>query len=138
AYVFNGALARHLKNASGWDEKVMMLITIMENAPAEDDGPRKLIQSSVDAILAEILNGAAALHNLLGPSENLGQALNKLVSLFLGKEPDGGGRGQGLAALPQHFAADTLPEARTAIATRIISEFKSSKRLCPELMVEEL
>ena len=138
AYVFNGALARHLKNASGWDEKVMMLITIMENAPAEDDGPRKLIQSSVDAILAEILNGAAALHNLLGPSENLGQALNKLVSLFLGKEPDGGGRGQGLAALTQHFAADTLPEARTAIATRIISEFKSSKRLCPELMVEEL
>ena len=138
AYIFNGALARHLKEARGWDEKVLMLITIMEGAPAEDDGPRKLILSSVDAILAEILNGAAALHDLLGTSENLGQALNKLVSLFLGKEPEGGGRGQGLAALTQHFAADTLPEARTAIATRIISEFKSSKRLCPESMVDEL
>jgi hypothetical protein len=136
AYVFNGALARHLKSASGWDEKVLMLITIMENAPAEDDGPRKLILSSVDAILAEILNGAAALHDLMGPSENLGQALNKLVTLFLGKEQEAGT--QGLAALTQHFAADTLPEARTAIANRIISEFKSSKRLCPEFMVEEL
>src|SRR6185503_15777422 len=93
AYVFNGALARHLKSASGWDEKVLMLITIMESAPAEEDGPRKLILSSVDAILAEILNGAAALHNLMGPSENLGQALNKLVSLFLGKPPEGGSRG---------------------------------------------
>jgi len=41
-------------------------------------------------------------------------------------------------ALTQHFAADTLPEARTAIANRIISEFKSNKRLCPEFMVEEL
>jgi len=138
AYIFNGALARHLKNASGWDEKVLMLITIMESAPAEDEGPRKLILSSVDALLAEILNGAAALQDLMGASENLGQALNKLVTLFLGKEPEAGGRGQGLAALTQHFAADTLPEARTAIATRIISEFKSNKRLCPEFMVEEL
>ena len=138
AYVFNGALARHLKEARGWDEKVLMLITIMEQAPAEDDGPRKLILSSVDAILSEILNGAAALHHLMGASENLGQALNKLVSLFLGKPPDGEGRGEGLAALTQHFAADTLPEARTAIAKRIISEFKSSKRLCPENMVDEL
>ena len=143
AYVFNGALARHLKSARGWDEKVLMLITIMESAPAEDasgvqDGPRKLILSSVDAILAEILNGAAALQDMMGHSENLGQALNKLVSLFLGKAPDGGGRGEGLAALTQHFAADTLPEARTAIAKRIISEFKSSKRLCPDSMVDEL
>jgi hypothetical protein len=143
AYVLNGALARHLKDARGWDEKVLRLITIMESAPregasGEQDGPRKLILSSVDAILAEILTGAAALQDLLGQSENLGQALNKLVSLFLGKEPDGGGRGEGLAALTQHFAADTLPEARTAIAARIISEFKSNKRLCPDSIVDEL
>ena len=139
AYVFNGALAKHLKDARGWDEKVLRLITIMESAPTEEeDGPRKLVLSSVDAILSEILNGAAALQDMLGASDNLGEALNKLVSLFLGKEPTGGGRGQGLAALTQHFAADTLPEARTAIAQRIISEFKSNKRLRPESIVEEL
>jgi len=143
AYVFNAALARHLKDARGWDEKVLLLITIMENAPQEgpdgqQEGPRKLVQSSVDAILAEILNGAAALQDLLGQSENLGQALNKLVSLFLGKPPEGGGRGEGLVALTQHFSADTLPEARTAIAARIISEFKSNKRLCPDSIVDEL
>ncbi|HWX88934.1 MAG TPA: hypothetical protein VNY75_01405, partial [Rhizomicrobium sp.] len=33
---------------------------------------------------------------------------------------------------------DDLPEARTAIASRIIAEFKSNKRLCPDFMVEEL
>ena len=138
AYIFNAALAHHLKDARGWDEKVLMLITIMESAPKDEDGPRKLVLSSVDAILAEILNGSAALHDLLGQSENLGQALNKLVSLFLGKPPEAGGRGEGLAALTQHFSADTLPEARTAIAGRIISEFKSNKRLCPESIVDEL
>ena len=137
AYVFNGALARHLKDAKGWDEKVLMLITIMESAPSED-GPRKLVLSSVDAILAEILNGSAALHDLLGPAENLGQALNNLVTLFLGQKPDDESRGQGLAALTHHFAADDLPAARTAIANRIITEFKGNKRLCPEFMVEEL
>jgi hypothetical protein len=135
AYLFNGALARHLKDAKGWDDKVLMLITIMESAPAEE-GPRKLVHSSVDAILAEILGGSAALHELMGPAENLAGALNNLVALFLGKPPqDAKG---GLAALTHHFAADTLPEARTAIASRIVAEFKSNKRLCPDFMVEEL
>ena len=94
--------------------------------------------SSVDAILAEILGGSAALHELMGPAENLGQALNNLVTLFLGKPPEGGNGGEGLAALTHHFAADDLPEARTAIANRIVAEFKSNKRLCPDFMVEEL
>src|SRR5689334_19047770 len=80
AYLFNGALARHLKDASDWDGKVLMLLRVMEQAPAEE-GPRKLILSSVDAILAEILNGSAALHELLGRAENLGQALSNLVTL---------------------------------------------------------
>jgi hypothetical protein len=136
AYIFNGALARHLKGAKGWDEKVLMLITIMESPPPPEDGARKLVLSSVDAILAEILGGSAALHDLMGPAENLGQAMNNLVTLFLGKEAQAGGRG--LAALTHHFAADDLPEARTAIASRIIAEFKSNKRLCPDFMVEEL
>jgi hypothetical protein len=88
-------------------------------------------------VLAEILNGSAALHELIGRCENLGQALNNLVTLFLGKPAENGG-GEGLAALAQHFASDTLPEARTAIANRIVAEFKSNKRLCPDSMVDEL
>lgn len=137
AYIFNGALARHLREARGWDEKVLMLITIMESAPSEEE-PRKLVLSSIDAILAEVLNGSAALHELMGPAENLGQALNNLVTLFLGKEPEAESRGKGLAALTHHFANDTLPEARTAVANRVIAEFKSSKRLCPDSLTEEL
>jgi hypothetical protein len=126
SYIFNGALAQHLKDARGWDEKVLLLITVMEKAPSED-APRKLVLSSIDAILAEILNGSAALHELMGKSENLAGALSNLVSLFLGKAPDDAK--SGLAALTQNFAADSLPEARTAVANRIVAEFKSNKRL---------
>ena len=34
-------------------------------------------------------------------------------------------------------AADDMPEARTAIANRILAEFKSAKRLCPQALEEE-
>ncbi|HWA70278.1 MAG TPA: hypothetical protein VG821_10660 [Rhizomicrobium sp.] len=144
-YLFNGALARHLKDAQGWDEKVLMLITAMETAPTEE-APRKLVLSSVDAILAEILNGSAALHELMGKSENLAGALNNLVALFLGKAgPDAksgaaaeAANKKGLTALTHHFAADDLPEARMAVAHRILAEIKSNRRLCPDFMVDEL
>ena len=135
AYIFNGALARHLKDASGWDAKVMKLLAVMHQAP-KDGAARDLVLASVDAIMAELLGGAAALHELMGRSENLGASLTHLVELFLGKVQDQDH--QGLSALSQCFAADELPEARTAIAGRIVAEFKSPKRLCPDSLVDEL
>ncbi len=136
SYLFNGALARHLKDSPNWDDKVLRLLTIMQTAPAEGE-PRKLVLKSIDAIGAEILNGSAALHELMGPVENLAEALERLIVLFLGKPQAEGGH-TGLNALAERFAADEMPESRTAIAGRIVAEFKSSKRLHPDVMVDEL
>src|ERR1700753_4040211 len=91
AYLFNGALARHLADASGWDEKITRLLKLMELAP-QGDVPRELVLSTVDVIVAEVLAGSAALHELLGKSENLAAALDGLVALFLGKAPEGAKR----------------------------------------------
>jgi len=134
-YIFNGALAQHLAKAKGWDDKVHRLLTIMDHAPS-DEAPRKLVLGSVDAILAETLNGSAALHELMGAAENLAHAVRNLVDLFLGKSCSGARAG--LAGLAHHFAADSLPEAKTAVANRIVAELKSNKRLCPDSMVDEL
>jgi hypothetical protein len=135
SYIFNAALANHLKDGHGWDQKVELLLTVMENAPTEE-APRKLVLSSVDAILAEAMGGSAALHELLGHSENLSESLGQLVELFLGRSPkDAKG---GLSMLTHHFAKDDLAEARTAVADRIVAEFKSTKRLVPDSLVEEL
>ena len=134
-YLFNGALARYLRQANGWDEKVQRLLTLMEYAP-EDESGRKLLLSAVDGIVAEILSGSAALQDLMGKSENLAGALTNLVSLFLGKQVEGARKG--LCALSMHFAEDDLPAAKTAIAGRIIAEIKSNRRLCPDSMVQEL
>jgi hypothetical protein len=107
----------------------------MEHAPTEE-GPRKLALSSVDAILAEVMGGSAALHELLGQSETLAESLGQLVELFLGRAPKNA-KG-GLCMLTHHFAKDDLAEARTAVADRIVAEFKSTKRLVPNSLVEEL
>jgi hypothetical protein len=136
AYLFNGALARHLKDTQGWNEKVLALLEILPLAPATGE-PRALVLSSIDAILAEALSASTALHELIGQAENLAEALTRLVELFLGKSQPDSVHGS-LTALAARFAADELPEARTAIANRIVAEFKSAKRLRPDSLVEEL
>jgi hypothetical protein len=136
AYLFNGALARHLKDAEGWNEKILALLEILAQAPQAGDA-RALVLSSIDAILAEALSASTALHELIGRAENLAEAMSRLVELFLGKSGTDAGH-RGLSALAARFAADELPEARTAIARRIVAEFKSAKRLRPDSLVEEL
>jgi hypothetical protein len=58
-----------------------MLLAVMEEAPTEGPG-RTLLLGAVDNLAAEILSGSAALHDLIGESEHLGQAMLVLVDLF--------------------------------------------------------
>ena len=135
AYVFNGALALHLKPCAGWTEKLSALLAIVPDAPADGDG-RVLFMSSIDAIASEIISGSTALQEMIGQSENLGQALMVLVELFLGLLADD--QRAALTALGHQFAADELPLARVAVSNRIIAELKSGRRLCPASRLEEL
>jgi len=134
-YLLNGAIARYLAPAKGWDEKLIRLLTILKEA---EDGTEalKLLLAAVDSIGAEILHGSAALHELIGGTENLGATLFVLVHLFLGQQIDG--TRLGVATVTQHFAMGDLPESRTAVANRILAELKSVKRLCPDSLVDEL
>ncbi|HEX2592906.1 MAG TPA: hypothetical protein VHL34_15505 [Rhizomicrobium sp.] len=125
AYVLNGAIANHLRPAKAWDEKLALLLKLMPELPAEGKG-RDLLLASIDQIAAEMLNGSAALHELIGEHENLGEALAAMVRLFSGNQA---AANQGMTLLAQHFKADELSEARTAVANRILAEMKSVKRL---------
>jgi hypothetical protein len=136
-YVFNAALARHLAPCTSWDEKLVALLAITSEAP--DSGPgRALLLDAVDNVAAEILGSSAALHELLGERENLGQALMILVHLFLGILSEEEAQRDVLTLLAEHFTGDGMPNARGAIASRIIAELKSTKRLCPQSRLDEL
>lgn len=135
-YLLYGTIARYLKRAKGWDEKVYRLMALMKEATGDSDGAR-LLRACIDALISEVLTGSAGLKQLIGAHENHGQSVMGLVKLFLGKEPDATEGCEGLAALSKEFKADTLPDSRGAVAARIIGEFKSFKRLHPSSLEEE-
>lgn len=137
-YVLNGVLAKYLASTGSWDAKLHLLLALMDEIPAEGKG-RALLLNSIDSLVAEMLNGSAALVDLLGHNPDLGHALLNLVELFLGTEVHvAEGAGRGINELARFFAKDELPEARNAIAGRILSELKGLKRLCPSSLDEEL
>lgn len=135
-YLLNGSISLYLKDAKGWDEKVRRLMALMADAQGETLGA-KLLYSCIDSLISEVLTGSAGLKELVGAAGNHGESVMALVRLFLGKEPDIVEGRCGLVALTQQFRADTLPNARSAIANRIIGEFKSFKRLHPTSLEEE-
>lgn len=136
-YTLNGALAKYLSAAKGWDEKLQMLLGLMAEIPAEGPG-RALLLTNIDSLVAEMLGGSAALADLLGHNPDLGHALLNLVELFLGATVNvAEGGGHGINDLARYFAKDDLPESRAAIAGRILSELKGMKRLCPASLEDE-
>jgi hypothetical protein len=136
-YQLNGSLARHLAPAQSWDEKLRALLALVPEIPETGPG-RTLLLGALDALIAEVLGSSAALHELIGETENLGAALLTLVELFLGQPRADGEDGSPLSVLTRHFADDVLPEARTAIANRITAELRSVRRLCPASLPDEL
>jgi hypothetical protein len=135
AYVFGGALARHLTATTDWNAKLRALLDLIPEAP-QNGASRTLFMGAIDAIVAEIVANSTALRALIGERENLGEALSVLVGLFLGMPP---ASEQGtLAALAEQFGADELPVARKTVANRIIAELKSARRLCPGSRIEDL
>ncbi|HUO97430.1 MAG TPA: hypothetical protein VMU01_02110 [Rhizomicrobium sp.] len=135
-YILNGAIALYLSDAKGWDEKVLRLMELMAEADGDGAGAMLLL-AAIDSIMSEVLNGPAALRELIGQKQNHGAAVMSLVKLFLGHEPDDAEGRQGLISLTHRFAADALPDSRGAIADRIVAEIRSFKRLCPESLDQE-
>lgn len=135
-YLLDGAIANYLKDANGWDEKVRRLMLLMDETTEPSPG-NELLLACIDSLISEVLDGPAGLKELIGDKANHGESVMSLVKLFLGREPDETeGRG-GLIALTKQFKTDTLPNARVAIAQRIIAEIRSFKRLCPHSLEDE-
>ena len=134
-YRLNGSLAKHLKPAKSWDEKLGLLLALMDEVP-EGGAARDLLLTAIDSLVSEILATPAALADLLGPNPDLGHALMNLAALFLGT--DASERSPAANVLAGLFKRSMLNEARATIAGRVLSELKSGKRLCPASWDKEL
>jgi|GEM_PF-6893149 hypothetical protein len=129
AYIFNGALARNLRDCSNWNEKTVRLTKLTEMYRREAPG-YAFVRGAADEVLAEILLMSSALQDIIGEKENFGEALLMLINIFLGKEQTGQyGEGQGAARLARLFSVGELPLARRSLGERIVAEIYSLKRL---------
>jgi hypothetical protein len=135
-YLLNGAIAIYLKDTKTWCDKVEKLIALMEEAQEETPGAALLL-AAVDSTISEILSCSAGLRELIDAKNHHGEAVMSLVKLFLGRKPDQTEGRDSLVALTREFAQDTLPNARVAIAHRIVAEIRSFKRLCPHSLEDE-
>ncbi len=136
-YRLNGALAKYLAQAASWDAKLALLLGLMDELPQKQE-PRALLFAAIDGLLAELLSSPGAVIELLGPQRDLGNALLTLTALFLGSGVQSADfTTQAVKTLARHFEHDELPEARAAIASRILVELKSMKRLCAASLDDE-
>ncbi len=126
AYVLGGATAKYLAPAKSWAEKVARVLAALDCMP-EGEAARAALGGRIDAVASETVSGAAAIQELLGAQPELGAALTAMSDLYLGRAGDGAGAG--LRALASAFAAGRFPEARTAVAKRVLAELRTHKKL---------
>lgn len=130
AYLFNAAVAKYLASSRSWSEKLSLIAdaahSVSDNAPE-----RTLVLASAGSIIAELLNGSAALQELIGSQPDLGSAMIVLADLFCGRKIEGAS--PGLAILADEFAAGRFDEARIAVGKRVIAEVRSGRKLAADL-----
>lgn len=136
SYFLNAAIAAYLEDVKSWGEKLSKVITLLNELPT-DEAARKLGLETVDSLVAEMLEGNAALGDLLGEQPDLGAALLKLADLFLGRL-DASKEKPGVQLLLAEFAKGNLVNARAAIAQRVLAEIRGVRRLRPESLDEEV
>jgi hypothetical protein len=137
-YYLNAAIAWHVEEAASWGEKLDRAVMLLGDLPAQEGPARAIGLSVVDALIADMLEGGAALGDLLGEMADLGTALLKLADLFLGRLSPAEGDPPGVIALAGEFAKGNLLNARAAIAHRVLSEIKGVRRLVPDSLDEEV
>ncbi len=136
-YLLCAAVADNLSSTAEWRDKLSQLLVFMKELP--DKGPaRDLGLEVIDLFVAEMLEGAAALGDLLGDQENLGDSLTLMADIFLGQVKKDAPVGDGVRVLAREFGKNKLPNSRSAIAQRIIRELKSVRRLMPRCLEEEI
>ena len=138
SYILNSAISAHIDSADSWREKLALILDLIEQVPTEGKMRDKAL-NTIDALIAEMLSGNAALGDLLGDQKDLGNALLVITDLFLGKiNTKDKSIAHGVRTLSKLFAEGHLLESRIAIARRILKEISSARRLCPSSIDEEI
>ena len=135
-FLLNGALALHLRDAKGWNEKAMRLVGVLQTGLGEGG---ETLRGAVDALLSELMAIPAAADDLVGARDTFGDRLLALVHTFLAMEDKAQYTdGEALPLLAKLMAAGALPALRAAVADRIVDQIYSLERLREDSLDNEM
>lgn len=131
AFRVRAALAFHLGEAKGWERKVELLLKQAETGPGID------AMAFIDEAMAEILDGADAIKELLGYQRTLADALHSLIAVGCGRYKPTPRAGRLLERLSRIMARFEMPLTRGVMVDRVQREVGGVKPLSKEGEVTE-
>jgi hypothetical protein len=121
------ALCLYLAQGRSWDVKLEKILDLLK------PGLPERLQAILDEILAEVLDGATVIQDLLGAQPGLGAALVAIVRLASGKMAEHGREPAGLLGrLDALFARAVMPACRATLYDRVKRQLATGRRLAPE------
>ncbi len=119
-------LALYLKSGGDWNAKLALLADLGAQDPGAAARPY------IDEALAEVLDGAAAMKDLLGGQPDLGSANHNLIRLAVGRCPIPNNAISCIEAVNDVLARLDMPVTRSVIYERVARELGSTRALTRE------
>jgi hypothetical protein len=121
-YLFCVALTDWIRHGKTLGAKLAALIELLPRTESE-------ALALMDPYMADFVEDAAALTELLGPMPNLGAAVLRIADVAQGRVPPEADAADPLAALAAHIAAGRLPRCRDALIRRLAGTLRGSREL---------
>ena len=114
------------------------MLEFIKDVPHDDSTLRKFCLNIIDGYVSEILSSSSAIRDVVGEQKDLGGALQRMVELSSGLLKEEEITSPGIASLNFHFGAGELPETRTAIIRRVLTDLEGPKRLTQDSLAVEV
>ena len=122
SYTFGVALTDWIREGKSIGAKLTQLIELFAGADPE-------VVALMDPYVAEFVEDAAALTELLGPMPHLGAAVLRIADLAQGRFAEDDAAGDPLVLLNAQIAAGHLPRCREALVRRLIGTLRGHREL---------
>ncbi len=138
-YILSGAIAAHIANSASVEEKLSLLLELIEGVSGDDQAAR-LCLGAIDFFVSDIFKSPDITEAHIAEEADLGATLIVMSEVLLGRLHKSSDKNvpKGLDLLSKHIKADSLPKSKVALCQRILDEIRSTKRFSPESMDDEV
>jgi hypothetical protein len=136
-YRLRAALAARLRKAGAYGKKLDVLVELAEENLA-DESADLAAKEEIDSFLAGVLGLPAGIKALLGETRDLGETIDRLVSLYEGDPAELMSAPVAASAMADRLKQGELGQCRTVICRTLLAELEKPKRLRPACIHKEL